>query len=179
MMKRIRIAAGLVLLSLLLAACQSAGTPASTAGTGTGTATPVGAAPLAATAYPADEQNPAPQSADLSGAYPILPGDENKAGGSFYADQYELDPNASDPAKTDLIAVGSLPTPCNEIRAFVNPPNEKQEIFVRVYSVADKDKVCTQVLQPFEGVVTTLTGFPAGKYIVYANDQQVGEVILP
>lgn len=170
-MKRIHIAAGVVILSLLLAACQSAGTP-------TSAATLSGSAPQAETDYPAAEQQ-ALQSADLSGAYPVMAGDENKASGNFFADRFELRANATDPTKTDLFAVGSLPTPCNEIRAFVNPPNENQEIFVVVYSVTDKDKICTQVIQPYEGVVTTLTGFQAGTYTVIANDQPVGEVTIP
>jgi hypothetical protein len=174
-MKSIRIITGLLLLVLLLTACQTAGP---TGGTAAATA-PAGASTDYPPAYQAAPEQPLQSGSDTLNAYPILPGDENKVAGNFFIEQAELRPNASDSSKTDLYVAGQLPTSCNEIRAFVYPPDENKRLPVRIYSVADKDKVCTQALMAYEGVVTTFSDIPAGTYTVAANDIEVGQLVIP
>ena len=175
-MKSIRIITGLLLLTLLLSACQAASTGAGTAATNApGAGAPISYPP----ATQAVVETPAQGEVEMVDGYPVMPGDENKAAGVFYVEKAELRPNGSDSAKTDLYIAGQLPTSCNEIRAYVNPPDENNVLAVKVYSVSDKDKVCTQALVPYEGVVATFSDIPAGTYIVTVNDNQVGEFVNP
>lgn len=158
-----------VLAALLLSACQAAGTPAATDYP----------APSQATALPEVQPTKAADAVEVVSGYPVLPGDENKVTGNFFLDKAEMRPNTANSTLTDIFVSGSLPTPCNEARAYVNPPNESKQLFVKVYSVADKDKVCTQVLQPYEGVVATLSDIPAGQYTVIVNEMILGEITIP
>jgi hypothetical protein len=167
-MKFFRTFAGLLVLGLL-AACQAVGTPGGSS----------------ATSYPVVMNTPRaaysePGTGGLSGGdYPMMPGDENKLASNFYAEKLELRANSSDSTQTDLFVSGSLPTPCHDIRAFVNPPDENKQIMVEVYSVTDPDKVCAQVLQPYEGVVTTFSDIPAGQYTIIVNGVVAGEIMVP
>ena len=176
-MKSIRIITGLLLLTLLLSACQAASTGA---GTATSIAPGTDGAPIS---YPpatqAVAETPVQGIVEMVDGYPVMPGDENKAAGAFFMERAELRPKENDSAKTDLFVAGQMPTSCNEIRAFVNPPDENKVLAVRVYSVSDKDKVCTQALVAYEGVVATFNEIPAGTYMVTVNDNQVGEFVIP
>ena len=168
-MKISRIIILLSILALLMAAC----TPSAP----TGVAEPTAAATQAATdptAYP-EGGAPAAQPA-LDNAYPVLAGDEGKAQSSFFPDTIDLKPNAENSAFTDVIVTGSLPTPCHELRAYASPPDANMIVDVKIYSVADPDKVCTQVLSPYEGVAITLKDLPAGTYTVVVNSQPLGEI---
>lgn len=180
-MKSMRIITGLLLLTLLLSACQAASSTTDTAATNApGSGTPI--------SYPTIDYPPAIQAVaetpgqdgvEMVDGYPVMPGDENKAAANFYLEIAELRPSGSDSAKTDLFVAGQLPTSCHEIRAYVPPPDENKVLAVRVYSVADKDKVCTQALLAYEGVVTTFSELPAGTYIVTVNGIQIGEFVNP
>ena len=74
----------------------------------------------------------------------------------------------------NLVLRGELPTPCNQLRIKVTPPDAQNLIQVNVYSVVDPDQICTQVLEPFEAVVS-LGSFTSGKYSVYVNGEYLGE----
>ena len=69
---------------------------------------------------------------------------------------------------------GDLPTPCNQLRAKINPPDTENKIVVDVYSVVDPNQVCVQVLEPFEASID-LGAFPTGHYTVWVNGEMAGE----
>ncbi len=149
----------------------------------------------AATSYPASTaaQNPAAgQAGNATGAYPApteqtavgssfppQPGDQAMAQQKFFLDSASLQPDQAHPGWTDLMVAGSLPTPCNILRAQVNPPDNQNKIVVNAYSVYPKDKICNQMVQPFSGRIAILGDYPSGKYTVVVNDTTAGELSVP
>jgi len=73
-----------------------------------------------------------------------------------------------------LHLVGNLPNPCYQLRVEIKKPDDKNRIEIQVYAVADPDKVCAEVLQPFD-VQVPLGEFASAKYSVYVNDELFGE----
>ena len=182
---------------LALAACQPAAqTPAATVATqssqpvapqsGYPAATagaPAGAYPAQATSGAATDGTsayPAPQNAAGPGSlYPPTDADSAMTRGDFTLASASLQPRADAPGQADLIAAGSLPTACSQIRVRLNPPDAQNKIVVEVYSVVEKDKSCAQTLQPFDGKLALLGGYPSGKYTVVVNDKPAGELTVP
>jgi hypothetical protein len=102
------------------------------------------------------------------------PGDENLTRGNIFISESELVIRESFPPQVSLMFRGDLPTPCHELRAVVNPPDDENKIIVDAYSVVDPNLVCTQVLQPFEEGID-LGIFPTGHYTVWINGEMAGE----
>jgi hypothetical protein len=78
------------------------------------------------------------------------------------------------PVQINLVLRGDLPTPCNQLRIKVTPPDDQNRIQVQVYSVVDPNQLCTQVLEPYEALVS-LGSFAGGKYSIYVNGEYLGE----
>lgn len=79
------------------------------------------------------------------------------------------------PVQVSLVLTGSLPTPCHQLRvAAPTQANAKNELRLDVYSLADPDRMCTQVLVPFE-VKVPLGSHAGGAFTVWINDEQVGK----
>ena len=78
------------------------------------------------------------------------------------------------PVQINLVLSGNLPTPCHQLRIAVNQPDDANRILVEVYSVADPEQVCIQMLQPFE-ITYSLGSFPSGSYTVLVNGAEVGQ----
>lgn len=91
-----------------------------------------------------------------------------------YIDSNDLLTLESFPLQFMLNVKGNVPTPCNELRVLVNPPDTENKIYVDVYSVISPDKVCVQTLTPFE-VNVSLGSFPTGHYILFVNGSKVTE----
>ena len=102
------------------------------------------------------------------------PGDENLTRGEVFIQEYGLLIRESFPPQVSLNFSGDLPTPCHELRAMINSPDQENKILVDAYSVVDPNMVCTQVLQPFEESIDLGT-FPSGHYTVWINSEMVGE----
>ena len=102
------------------------------------------------------------------------PGDEKLTRGTVFINESELVIRESFPPQISLMFRGDLPTPCHEIRAVVNPPDDENKIIVDAYSVVDPEVICTQVLQPFEEGIDLGT-FPSGHYTVWINGEMAGE----
>ncbi len=100
--------------------------------------------------------------------------DSNLMRSNAYLDSTELLTLESYPLQFNLFLKGNLPTPCNQLRVDVSQPDSENKIMVDVYSVTRLDKVCAQVLQPFEENFA-LGSFPAGKYSLWVNGQLVAE----
>lgn len=119
--------------------------------------------------------NSYPNSSNSSlGEYSPKPEDVTLIRGEAYIDSNDLLTLESFPLQFMLNIKGNLPTPCNALRVLVNPPDAENKIYVDVYSVISPDKVCVQVLSPFEANVS-LGSFPTGKYILFVNGIQVAE----
>lgn len=93
---------------------------------------------------------------------------------NVYVDSIDLLTMESYPPQFMLVITGNLPTPCNQLRVNVNPPDANNKIVVEVYSVIAPDATCTEVLQPFEQSIP-LGSFPSGHYTIWVNEEQVAE----
>jgi len=100
--------------------------------------------------------------------------DPNLLRGNVYLDSMELLTLESYPLQFMLALKGNLPTPCNQLRVDVSPPDSENKILVDVYSVAQADMICAQMLQPFEENFP-LGSFPAGHYTLWVNGKMIAE----
>jgi len=114
------------------------------------------------------------QSDGLAPIYAPRAGDDALQRGNAFLDSTDILTMESYPLQFAVLLKGNLPTPCNELRVVYNPPDAENKIQLEVYSVADPNAVCTQMLQPFEQSVA-LGSFPAGHYTIWVNGKQVGE----
>jgi hypothetical protein len=102
------------------------------------------------------------------------PGDAALTRAEAFLETTDLITMESFPLQFSLVLKGSLPTPCHKLRVDVNQPDTSNKVVVDVYSVVDPKTVCAQVLEPFE-VNVPLGSFPAGKYQLFVNGEQVAE----
>jgi hypothetical protein len=102
------------------------------------------------------------------------PGDENLTRGAIFLHEASLVIRESFPPQISIMFSGDLPTPCHELRAILNPPDDENKIIVDAYSVVDPNMACIQVLQSFQGSIDLGT-FPTGHYTVWINDNLAGE----
>ena len=102
------------------------------------------------------------------------PGDETLARGAVYIQESRLVIRESFPPQISLMVSGELPTPCHQLRAVIQPPDQENKIGIEAYSVVDPDQVCVQVLQPFEHNLDLGT-YPSGHYTVWINGEAAGE----
>src|SRR5688500_11806177 len=102
------------------------------------------------------------------------PGDASLTRGNVYINEASLIIRESFPPQISLTLAGDLPTPCNQLRAEIHPPDPQNKIMVDIYSEVDPNQVCAQVLEPFEASIDLGT-FPTGHYTVWVNGQMAGE----
>lgn len=110
---------------------------------------------------PGDDFSPTPDDADL-------------IRGQVYLDSTELLTLESFPLQFSLQVTGNLPTPCHQLRVDVSPPDAQNKVMVNVYSVADPEVMCIQVLEPFDTNIS-LGSFPAGRYTLWVNGEMVAD----
>jgi hypothetical protein len=106
------------------------------------------------------------------------PSDNALQRGNVYIDTDNIVTLESSPAQFHIKLEGSLPTPCHQLRVQVNPPAGSQQINIEAYSVVNPDRICAQVLAPFNATVP-LKDLPAGAYTVLVNGEKAGEIVLP
>jgi hypothetical protein len=150
-----RILLPLILVILILDACSPAATePAATP--------PTPDQPVSS------DDTPAPQIASPT------PADSNLMRSNVYLDSADLLTLESYPLQFTLVLSGDLPTPCNQLRVDVSPPDAEKKINVDVYSVIQPDMACAQVLEPFEKNIP-LGSFPTGHYTLWVNGELTAE----
>ncbi len=93
---------------------------------------------------------------------------------NVYLEKTDLLVMESYPPQFALLISGNLPTPCNQLRVQVNPPDEQKRIAIEVYSVVAPDAICIEVLKPFRQTIP-LGSFPAGHYTILVNGKKVAE----
>lgn len=136
--------------------------------------------PQAQTTPEPDTPLTSPPGDNMSTNEPVLnpfapqPGDTTFTRGNIYLNEASLVIRESFPPQVSLNLAGDLPTPCNQLRVDIAPPDQQKQIMVDVYSVVDPNQVCAQVLEPFEESVDLGT-FPTGHYTVWVNGQMAGE----
>jgi len=125
---------------------------------------------------PGDSQPPTGLPAMPAGQnpYEAKPGDAQLLHQEVYLDASQLLTREIFPPQVVLTLRGNLPTPCNQLRVMISAPDNENRILVDVYSVVDANKVCAQMLAPFEADVQ-LGGFTSGHYTVWVNSEQIGE----
>ncbi len=102
------------------------------------------------------------------------PADKNLLRENVYVESTDLLTMESYPPQFMLAVSGNLPTPCNQLRVDVRPPDADNKILVEVYSLVAPNSMCTEVLQPFS-INIPLGSFPSGHYTVWVNGDQVAE----
>ena len=102
------------------------------------------------------------------------PGDASFTRGNVYITEASLIIRESFPPQISLTLAGDLPTPCNQLRVEISPPDQQNKILVDVYSMIDPSQICVQVLEPFEESIDLGT-FPTGHYTVWVNGSMAGE----
>lgn len=132
------------------------------------------ASPVSSSPNPTDEN---PVSSPISvepNTYAPQPLDSGLTRGEAFLDFKEILSLESLPLQFMLHLTGSLPTPCNQLRVSVNTPDAENKVLVDVYSVTNPEKICTQVIEPFD-VNIPLGSFPAGRYSLWVNGEMVAE----
>ena len=112
--------------------------------------------------------------ATLTPDYVPRPGDTTLSRAEIYLDSSSIVSQGSNPVQFFLSIKGNLPTPCNQLRVLVNAPDSQNRIMLEVYSVADPNRICAQILKPFEQMVL-LGSLPGGHYTVYINGKLVSK----
>jgi hypothetical protein len=95
------------------------------------------------------------------------------APGPVYVDSVDIRYLESFPVQVQLEVRGSLPTPCHE--AIFEVQDLGDVIDVRLWSLADADAICIQVLEPFE-IVIPLGSYETADIPVALNGEVVGRV---
>lgn len=131
--------------------------------------------------YPSDSGNPVQiylppaEPANPDNPYAPLPDDAKLQTDKAYIESHELQTVSSFPPEYLLALKGSLPTPCHALRVKVSPSDETNTLTIDVYSVADPNMICTQVLHPFEAQVPIRNLIPV-RYKVILNGEQIAEI---
>lgn len=118
--------------------------------------------------------SPSESTSSEQAIYAPQPDDAFLTRGNVYIDSTDLLTLESFPLQFVLVLKGNLPTPCHQLRVIVNSPDAENKIYVEVYSLASPDRMCAQVLNPFD-VNIPLGSFPSGYYILLINGEQAAE----
>ena len=148
----------LLLMALLVASCAPQHEPA----------------PGLDTAVISPPRDNMPTNEPASNPFASQPGDVNLVRGTVFINEASLIIRESFPPQISLTLAGDLPTPCNQLRVEMGPPDLENKIVVDVYSVVDPNQVCVQVLEPFEESID-MGVFPTGHYTVWVNGEMAGE----
>ena len=106
-------------------------------------------------------------------AYLPLSRDGRLTKASAFVDSADLLFVETDPVQINLILSGHLPTPCHELRVKIEAPDDKNDIHIEIYSVADAEVICAQVLRAFNETIA-LGSYPSGSYMVWINGDPIG-----
>jgi hypothetical protein len=112
---------------------------------------------------------------DGFGASPSGSGLDGGDPGPVYIDSAEIQYLESWPVQVRLHVEGSLPTPCHELAYEVRDLGSSLD--VRMWSFADADAICAQVLEPFD-VSIDLGAYESANLPVVLNGDQVGTIEL-
>ena len=81
-----------------------------------------------------------------------------------------------DPVRVEVDFLGSLPSVCNILRVKVNPPDDKHQVFIDVYSLIDPNVQCDNVFQQFNASIL-LGVYSTGRFTVWVNGGLIGDFV--
>lgn len=119
---------------------------------------------------------PTPFALHFNNPYAPQPGDNKLMAGDIKIDSSSVFLAASQPPQVRVNFAYFPPTPCYQLRVEVNSPNEQNQIELKAYAVAEKDKPCTlmALATPLQANLN-LGSVPGGHYTVLLNGDQIGE----
>jgi len=91
-----------------------------------------------------------------------------------YLDSSQLNTLESYPLQFSVHLVGTMPTPCHKLRVAVSPADKEKRILIEVYSLADPEMMCAEMLQKFD-VTIPLGSFPSSHYSIWVNGTKLSE----
>jgi inhibitor of cysteine peptidase len=94
--------------------------------------------------------------------------------GAAFVDSVEILLLESYPVQVRLQVTGSLPTPCHKLAWDLGEVAEDGKINLELYSLADPDVDCIQILQAFEESVP-VGSYTSGEFEVWINGELVGD----
>lgn len=128
------------------------------------------------TPEPSPTQDAGEEKTGRDNPFAPVPADTKWVSGNIYLDVSEVGLLKGN--KIGLKLAGNLPTPCHKLRVMISEPDDENQIGIEVYSVANPDEMCIQILAPFEAEIP-LGSFDEGEYIVWVNGEQIGEFQVP
>jgi hypothetical protein len=133
---------------------------------------------LLAACAPKATEMPATQPAPLQfdNPYAPQPGDSDLMVGDLKIDSASVSLAESQPPQVMVNFAYFPPTPCYQLRVEASGPDAKNQINLKAYGVAEKDKPCNlMALATPLPISLNLGGLPKGHYTVFLNGNQVGE----
>jgi len=103
-------------------------------------------------------------------------GDSNLMAGDITVDSASVFLTESQPQQLMVNFAYFQPTPCFQLRVEVSGPDADNQIDLKAYAVAEKDKACTlmALATPLQASLN-LGSIPKGHYTVFLNGNQIGE----
>jgi len=99
-----------------------------------------------------------------------IPGDTKWVSGKAFLNVSEVEVKNNN--EVSLKLAGDLPTPCHKLRVMISEADDEKMIHIEVYSVANPEEMCIQVLSPFE-VKIPLGFYDEGEYTIVVNGEQI------
>lgn len=115
-----------------------------------------------------------PTNKPMENPFAPQPNDAKLTRGIVFIEESGLLIRESYPPQISLGLSGNLPNPCHQLRAEIGNPSSENKIHVNVYTVVDPNRMCTEVLKPFQENIDLGT-FPSGHYSVWLNGELAGE----
>lgn len=103
-------------------------------------------------------------------------GDSNLMAGEIRVDSSSVFMSKSQPPQLMVNFAYFQPTPCYQLRVVAEDPNAQNEINLKAYAVAEKDKPCAlmALATPLRASLN-LGSLPKGHYKVFLNSAQIGD----
>jgi hypothetical protein len=85
-----------------------------------------------------------------------------------YIDSVDILLLESWPVQVHVVVKGNLPNPCHTLAWDLGEPDADGRIVLDLYSTADLDQVCVEMLQGFEQTIA-VGSFTSGSYVLVVN----------
>jgi hypothetical protein len=117
-----------------------------------------------------------PFTLQVENPYAPQAGDRNLMTGEIKVDSASVSTAESQPPQLMVNLAYFQPTPCYKLRLEVSSPNDQNQIDLKAYAVAEKNKPCTLMAlsTPLQASLN-LGSLPKGHYTVTLNGNQIGE----
>jgi hypothetical protein len=109
--------------------------------------------------------------------YAPQPGDKDLMAGDIKVDSASVFLGESEPPQLMVQINYFLPTPCYQLRVEVSGPDAQNQINLKAYGVAEKDKPCALMpLATPQQASLNLGSLSKGHYTILLNGDQIGEI---